>query len=128
MSLYWSVIQMDQPLVEPDCAIAVLEQAVRLNPGWVSPQMVLAQLHPGGGPPARGRTRCSQCGALLQLLGQCLGQARAVGRLDGVGAHCASVGPAGYLAPIASDKLNNMALRQQVAGRKPSSLNLLYKK
>ncbi|WP_423455368.1 DUF6817 domain-containing protein [Ottowia sp. VDI28] len=44
-SLYWSVIQQDQPLVDPAAAIAVLEQAARLNPWVGEPQMVLAQLY-----------------------------------------------------------------------------------
>ncbi|MDI3383624.1 DUF6817 domain-containing protein [Xenophilus aerolatus] len=44
-SLYWSVIQQDQPLVQSDTAIAVLEQAVRHNPWVGEPQMVLAQLY-----------------------------------------------------------------------------------
>lgn len=44
-SLYWSVIQQDQPLVDADAATAVLEQAVRLNPWVGEPQMVLAQLY-----------------------------------------------------------------------------------
>ena len=44
-SLYWSVVQQDQPLVQPDAATAALEQAVRLNPWVGEPQMVLAQLY-----------------------------------------------------------------------------------
>lgn len=44
-SLYWSVIQQDQPLVDLDAATAVLEQAVRHNPWVGEPQMVLAQLY-----------------------------------------------------------------------------------
>lgn len=44
-SLYWSVIQQDQPLVDAGAAIAVLEQAARLNPWVGEPQMVLAQLY-----------------------------------------------------------------------------------
>ncbi|MBO9678422.1 MAG: tetratricopeptide repeat protein [Acidovorax sp.] len=44
-SLYWSVIQLDQPLVDLDAATAVLEQAVRHNPWVGEPQMVLAQLY-----------------------------------------------------------------------------------
>ena len=35
-SLYWSVIQQDQPLVDLDVATGVLESAVRHNPGWAS--------------------------------------------------------------------------------------------
>ena len=48
-SLYWSVIQQDQPLVELDVATAVLEQAVRHNPWVGEPQMVLAQLYLSAG-------------------------------------------------------------------------------
>lgn len=48
-SLYWSVIQQDQPLVQADAATAALEQAVRLNPWVGEPQMVLAQLYLGAG-------------------------------------------------------------------------------
>ena len=44
LSLYWSVIQQDQPLVDADVATAVLEQAVALNPWVGEPQIVLAQL------------------------------------------------------------------------------------
>ncbi|MDB5932035.1 MAG: hypothetical protein JWR60_3742 [Polaromonas sp.] len=45
VSLYWSVIQQDQPLVDADVAIAVLEQAVAHNPWVGEPQLVLAQLY-----------------------------------------------------------------------------------
>ena len=48
-SLYWSVIQLDQPLVDLDGATAVLEQAVRHNPWVGEPQMVLAQLYLSAG-------------------------------------------------------------------------------
>ena len=48
-SLYWSVIQQDQPLVDLDVATGVLEQAVRLNPWVGEPQMVLAQLYLSAG-------------------------------------------------------------------------------
>ncbi|MCB2037975.1 MAG: tetratricopeptide repeat protein [Ottowia sp.] len=44
-SLYWSVIQQDQPLVDLDVATGVMEHAVRLNPWVGEPQMVLAQLY-----------------------------------------------------------------------------------
>ncbi|QIL68941.1 tetratricopeptide repeat protein [Diaphorobacter sp. HDW4B] len=44
-SLYWSVIQLDQPLVDLDVVTNVLEQAVRLNPWVGEPQMVLAQVY-----------------------------------------------------------------------------------
>ncbi|MEQ6437049.1 DUF6817 domain-containing protein [Comamonas sp. w2-DMI] len=49
VALYWSVVQLDQPLVDADAAIATLEQAVRLNPWVGEPQMVLAQLYLGAG-------------------------------------------------------------------------------
>ena len=48
-SLYWSVIQLDQPLVDLDGATATLEQAVRLNPWVGEPQMVLAQVYLSAG-------------------------------------------------------------------------------
>ncbi|QNN58934.1 tetratricopeptide repeat protein [Diaphorobacter ruginosibacter] len=48
-SLYWSVIQLDQPLVDLDVATHVLEQAVRLNPWVGEPQMVLAQVYLSAG-------------------------------------------------------------------------------
>ena len=48
-SLYWSVIQLDQPLVDLDVATGVMEQAVRLNPWVGEPQMVLAQLYLSAG-------------------------------------------------------------------------------
>ena len=48
-SLYWSVIQQGQPLVDLDVATGVLEQAVRLNPWVGEPQMVLAQLYLSAG-------------------------------------------------------------------------------
>ena len=48
-ALYWSVIQLDQPLVDLDGATATLEQAVRLNPWVGEPQMVLAQLYLSAG-------------------------------------------------------------------------------
>ena len=48
-SLYWSVIQQDQPLVDLDVATGVMEQAVRLNPWVGEPQMVLAQLYLSAG-------------------------------------------------------------------------------
>ena len=49
VSLYWSVIQQDQPLVDLDVATGVLEQAVQLNPWVGEPQMVLAQLYLSAG-------------------------------------------------------------------------------
>ena len=48
-SLYWSIIQQEQPLVDLDVATGVLEQAVRLNPWVGEPQMLLAQLHLSAG-------------------------------------------------------------------------------
>ncbi|MEN5181334.1 DUF6817 domain-containing protein [Comamonas testosteroni] len=48
-SLYWSVIQQDQPLTDLDVATGVLEQAVQLNPWVGEPQMVLAQLYLSAG-------------------------------------------------------------------------------
>ncbi|RGE45341.1 tetratricopeptide repeat protein [Comamonas testosteroni] len=48
-ALYWSVIQLDQPLVDLDAATATLEQAVTLNPWVGEPQMVLAQLYLSAG-------------------------------------------------------------------------------
>ena len=48
-SLYWSVIQQDQPLVDLDAATLVLEQAVRHNPYVGEPQMLLAQLYLSAG-------------------------------------------------------------------------------
>ena len=48
-SLYWSVIQQDQPLTDLDVATGVLEQAVQLNPWVAEPQMVLAQLYLSAG-------------------------------------------------------------------------------
>ena len=48
-SLYWSVIQLDQPLVDLDVTTSVLEQAVRLNPWVGEPQMVLAQVYLSAG-------------------------------------------------------------------------------
>ena len=48
-SLYWSVIQQDQPLVDLDVATGVMEHAVRLNPWVGEPQMVLAQLYLSAG-------------------------------------------------------------------------------
>ncbi|MBP6780272.1 MAG: tetratricopeptide repeat protein, partial [Ottowia sp.] len=44
-ALYWSVVQQQQPLVQPQATIATLEQAVRLNPWVGEPQMLLAQLY-----------------------------------------------------------------------------------
>ena len=49
VSLYWSVIQLDQPLVDLDAATGVLEQAVQLNPWVGEPQMVLAQIYLSAG-------------------------------------------------------------------------------
>jgi hypothetical protein len=48
-SLYWSVIQQDQPLVDLDVATGVLESAVRHNPWVGEPQLVLAQLYLSAG-------------------------------------------------------------------------------
>ena len=48
-ALYWSVVQLDQPLVDLDGATATLEQAVQLNPWVGEPQMVLAQLYLSAG-------------------------------------------------------------------------------
>ena len=48
-SLYWAVIQQDQPLVDLDVATGVLGRAVRLNPWVGEPQMVLAQLYLSAG-------------------------------------------------------------------------------
>ena len=64
VSLYWSVIQLDQPLVDLDAATAVLESAVRLNPWVGEPQMVLAQLYLSAGradDAARAATSALQC-------------------------------------------------------------------
>ena len=47
-ALYWSVVQ-------PQAAIAMLEQAVRLNPWVGEPQMLLAQLYLIGGRHADAR-------------------------------------------------------------------------
>jgi len=66
-SLYWSVIQQDQPLVQADAAIAVLEQAVRHNPWVGEPQMVLAQLYLSAG--RRDEARAAAESA-LQLFSQ----------------------------------------------------------
>ena len=54
-SLYWSVIQQDQPLVDLDVATGVLESAVRHNPWVGEPQMVLAQLYLSAGRKADAR-------------------------------------------------------------------------
>ncbi|WP_312758982.1 tetratricopeptide repeat protein [Pulveribacter sp.] len=48
-ALYWSVVQLAQPLVDLDAATATLEQAVQLNPWVGEPQMVLAQLYLSAG-------------------------------------------------------------------------------
>ena len=81
-SLYWSVIQQDQPLVDLDVATGVLESAVRHNPWVGEPQMVLAQLYLSAGRQQRA--------APVQCLGQFVGQACAVGRLGGLDAHPAA--------------------------------------
>ncbi len=44
-TLYWSVVQQNQPLVSPAASVAVLEQAVAMNPWVAEPQMLLAQLY-----------------------------------------------------------------------------------
>jgi len=44
-ALYWSVVQLQHPLLDADAAIATLEAAVRLNPWVGEPQMLLAQLY-----------------------------------------------------------------------------------
>ena len=54
-SLYWSVIQQDQPLVDLDVATGLLESAVRHNPWVGEPQMVLAQLYLSAGRKADAR-------------------------------------------------------------------------
>ena len=54
-SLYWSVIQQDQPLTDLDVATGVLEQAVQLNPWVGEPQMVLAQLYLSAGRDAEAK-------------------------------------------------------------------------
>ncbi len=54
-ALYWSVVQQQHPLVQPQAAIAMLEQAVRLNPWVGEPQMLLAQLYLIGGRHAAAR-------------------------------------------------------------------------
>lgn len=61
-SLYWSVIQQDQPLVDLDVATGVLESAVRHNPWVGEPQMVLAQLYLSA-----GRTDDAQAAAASAL-------------------------------------------------------------
>ncbi len=48
-ALYWSVVQLAQPLVDLDGAVATLEHAVRLNPWVGEPRMVLAQLYLSAG-------------------------------------------------------------------------------
>jgi hypothetical protein len=97
VALYWSVIQLDQPLVDLDAATATLEQAV--------PSTLGGRAADGAGPaiPERGPQRRCRSGrreraAVLLHLGQCLGQARAVGCLDCLDAYLAAVGPAGQLA------------------------------
>jgi tetratricopeptide (TPR) repeat protein len=61
------VIQQDQPLVQADAAIAVLEQAVRHN-RWVGePQMVLAQLYLSAGRRDEARVAAESA---LQLFSQ----------------------------------------------------------
>ena len=64
-ALYWSVVQLDQPLVDLDSATGTLEQAVRLNPWVGEPQMVLAQLYLSAGR-AQDAARAAR-GALSQL-------------------------------------------------------------
>ncbi len=64
-ALYWSVVQLDQPLVDLDGATATLEQAVRLNPWVGEPQMVLAQLYLSAG--RAGDAALAARGALQQL-------------------------------------------------------------
>ena len=115
MSLYWSVIQMDQPLVEPDCAIAVLEQAVRLNPWVGEPQMVLAQLYLAAGRPQEAERAAASAVHCYSCWGNAwdkrvqwdawMAWARIVRQSAQQGTW-----------PDRLDKLNNMALRQEVAG------------
>ena len=62
VALYWSVIQLDQPLVDLDAATATLEQAVALNPWVGEPQMVLAQLYLTTG--RNAEAAAAACGAL----------------------------------------------------------------
>lgn len=66
-SLYWSVIQQDQPMVQADAATAVLEQAVRHNPWVGEPQMVLAQLYLSAGRRDEARVAAESA---LQLFSQ----------------------------------------------------------
>ena len=65
-ALYWSVIQLAQPLVDLDGATATLEQAVRLNPWVGEPQMVLAQLYLSA-----GRAQDAACAARGALQAFC---------------------------------------------------------
>lgn len=64
-SLYWSVIQQDQPLVDLDAATLVLEQAVQHNPYVGEPQMVLAQLYLSAG--RNDDAACAAASALQQF-------------------------------------------------------------
>ena len=75
LSLYWSVIQQDQPLVDADVATAVLEQAVALNP-WVGEPVARAGAAlPDSGRIRARRSRRIQRHANARQLGNGVGQA-----------------------------------------------------
>lgn len=118
-SLYWSVIQQDQPLVDLDVATGVMEQAVRLNPWVGEPQMVLAQLYVSAG---RRHEAAAAARSALQCMA-CWGNAwdkrvqwdawLAWTRILLQGATVADEGQGGW--PARLDKLNNVALRPGAA-------------
>ena len=111
-SLYWSVIQQEQPLVQTDAAIAVLEQAVRHNPWVGEPQMVLAQLYLSAGRRDEARAAAESALQLFSQWGNAWDkrvQWEAWVAWTRILLQSATVGP----WPKRLDKLNNLALRQR---------------
>jgi tetratricopeptide (TPR) repeat protein len=120
-SLYWSVIQQDQPQVQAEAAIAVLEQAVRHNPWVGEPQMVLAQLYLSAGRRDEARVAAESALQIFSQWGNAWEQARAMGSLGGVDAHPAAVGYRRHLAraPGQTEQLGAAGLVHGLVGGHP---------
>lgn len=113
-ALYWSVVQQQHPLVQPQAAIAALEQAVRLNPWVGEPQMLLAQLYLIGGHHAEARAAADSALQCYSSWGNAWDK-RVQWDAWVAWARLLRQGAMAGDWPVRLDKLNNLALRSEAA-------------